>query len=357
MKKILFALLALAALLLLMWWLVPARQPAVSSAGEGAISQAVPVAGVERRSHEQMAAAGEGAVARELADYATLGAGLGDLPHSLQGTDVGGYVRVDADGRLIMSVGIKQMFNYFLSALGEESLEQIKGRIAYYLQQNLPAAAAQQGWVLLKRYLGYRRALADLPQKAPGQRGLASLRQTVQARAELRRSWMGQEATQAFFGPETAYDHYMLDKMALMNDQELSAEERQQRLHELNKTLPLELRHMMQETMAPVRSMETVQTMRRQGASDAAVQAYREEQFGVEAAQRLKELDARRAAWQQRYDDYRRQRQAIVTAGLGESDQAQQIAALRKRLFAADELKRVQALDHIASRQQGAAAN
>src|SRR5699024_2093736 len=72
-------------------------------------------------------------IKKEFEHYARLGSTLGEVPSSLSGTRVDGHVAADSSGQLIVSVGVKQMFDYFLSTLGEEDLNDVKGRIAFYL--------------------------------------------------------------------------------------------------------------------------------------------------------------------------------------------------------------------------------
>jgi lipase chaperone LimK len=297
-------------------------------------------------------------LAGQFEHYAGLGASLGKEPASLQGTRVDGHVAADSNGNLIVAVGIREMFDYFLSTLGEESLEAVKGRIAFYLKQHLPESAALQAWTLFDHYMEYRQALASLPQASSPQTGgsVASLRQVIDERAELRSSWLGEVASLAFFGPEEAYDNYTLAKMQVEQDKNLSEAERQQRLTQLKDALPADVQTMLKQTMGPTDVARQVATMRQEGDSEADIQVYREQELGPEAAARLQQLDQQRADWQQRYDDYRRQRDAIVDAGLDKSDQAQQITALRERLFSAAEQRRVAALDDIAAQKAASSA-
>lgn len=343
MRKVALGLAGLALVVAVMWWLLPSgvgggKNPAgsastgVTQAATGAVATAQATAGKE--SEEQ-----------DFAHFVALGEGLGSVPRSLRGTQVDGHVAADASGNLILEVGVKQMFDYFLSALGEENLDAIKGRIAFYLKQHLPASAALQGWSLLGRYLDYRQATSSIEESQKSDGSVAGLRQAEQQRNQLRDSWLGEAASQAFFGPEEAYDDYTLSRMQIMQDESLSDAQKQQQVDQLKAALPDEVRDMIQQTTAPVEAVDTVDAMRAQGASEADIQAYRTSQFGPEAAERFKALDAERAAWQNRYDDYRQQRQSILDAGLAASDQASEIAALRERLFAAGEQKRVAALD------------
>src|SRR5690625_4485414 len=99
------------------------------------------------------------ALTREFSHFVKKGKNLKTRPSSLQGTKVDGHVAADANGNLVISVGIREMFDYYLSTLGEENLASVKARIALYLEQRLPQKAALQAWDLLNRYLHYRKAM------------------------------------------------------------------------------------------------------------------------------------------------------------------------------------------------------
>ena len=88
--------------------------------------------------------------------------------------------------------------------------------------------------------------------------------------------------------------------------------------------------------------------LRASGAQAAEIRAVRERSFGVEAADRLEELDRQRAVWQQRLDEYREALDAIEqneSRDAGARDRA--IEALRAERFTPEERLRVVALDRI----------
>lgn len=358
MKKLLLAVGCVGIVLAAMWWLVPqdAHDRGVSS---GDVSSAVaPSASVAAFANDTSATGVRSTLATDsdewqnaasqLAVWAARAASLGPLPHSLSDTQPDGQLDVDADGNLVITHGVKRFFEYYLSTVGEESLDDIKSRIARELVQRLPETAAVQAWALFERYTQYKEALSAIP--APDQ-NTSTLMDTMKARSDARKSWLGTEISDAFFGEEEAYDHYALQKRQLEADDSLSETEKQQRLEQLTSQLPDQVREVLEETTRPGKVAQQVETMRAQGSSEADIQAYRATQFGSEAAERLGELDKQRAVWQTRYDDYRQQREAILTAGLDASDQQQQIEALQKRLFDTQEQRRVNALDRISEQQ------
>ena len=280
------------------------------------------------------------------ARWVARGAALGAQPASLTGTQVDGVLQVDAAGNLVVDQALRRVFDYFLATIGEESLEQIRARIALYLQQHLPPTAAVQAWDILNRYLHYKDMLASLPGHDGTQAGM---RDSLIRQRELRDAQLGPELATAFFHEEDQYADFALQHIDQVRNPALSAEERAQQTDALLSTLPEDARVQIQATGAPLQVERQVQALRDQGASADEVWLHREQQFGADAADRLASLDQQRAEWQQRYDDYRRQLSAIATSSMADDDKAEEIARLRQEQFTPAEQKRVDALDRIAA--------
>lgn len=272
---------------------------------------------------------------------------VGPLPASLVGTHAPG-VRADADGNLVIEPALRDLFEYFLSALGEEDLEAISARLAAHLRSQLPPAAADRAWQVFNDYLGYRAALSGQP--AVPLDDLAVTRARLDDVAALRRAQLGNEVADAFFAAEEAYDRYTLESMLVQRDASLDDSARAARIAALEAALPPALLAARREATAIGGVAATVDRLRAAGASEADVYAARTEALGPEAAERLAALDQEEARWKVRYDDYRRQRAAIIAApGLSDGDREQQVEALRARLFDEQEILRVRALDATAT--------
>ncbi|MEX0605568.1 MAG: lipase secretion chaperone [Marinobacter sp.] len=279
-----------------------------------------------------------------LARYVSTGSGLGERPKSLGGTTVDGELSADDNGQLIISPGVRRVFDYFLTTIGEEDFEMVKSRLARYIDSHLPPEAAQQAWALFGQYMGLKEALSDLP---PYDGTLESMRTVMMQRQALRQSWFDLETNDAFYGPENAYDEFQLSRREIVENSALTEAEKQQRLESLTDALPRTFQHMVTATQAPLKMDKQVAKLREQGASEAEISALRVRSFGVEAANRLERLDQQRTQWDQRYSDYRRQRQTILASGLAEQDRATQIQRLQEQSFDAGEIRRAQALDRI----------
>src|SRR5262249_56086368 len=77
-------------------------------------------------------------------------------PRSLRGTRVDGGLAVDADGRFVPGPETRRLFDYFLTATGEEPPERTRSRIVAEIERRLPPSARAEAVALLDRYLDYR---------------------------------------------------------------------------------------------------------------------------------------------------------------------------------------------------------
>jgi lipase chaperone LimK len=269
------------------------------------------------------------------------------LPPSFDGTTVDGQFRVDSAGNLLISEDIRRIFDYFLSALGEDSLQHSIKRLQAYITSQLPIPASEQALALLEQYLQYKQQLVQLEKDLPQMASVDAMRQREQAVQALRASLFSAEAHQVFFGNEEAYNQFTLQRLAIRHDQSLSDDEKAAALDQLRNNLP----ESMQELIVPQLQTELRQqtaALQAQGASPQQIQQLRLQLVGAEATARLEALDQRRQQWAQRLNDYRREKALIeANSGLSSSDKAAAIDSLaaerfddqeRLRLAAAEEL-------------------
>jgi lipase chaperone LimK len=69
---------------------------------------------------------------------------------------------VDANGKLILTVGIRSCFDYFFSSLGEKTETELISDIRQYLKATLPDSASSYASYLLDQYVAYTHALKNL---------------------------------------------------------------------------------------------------------------------------------------------------------------------------------------------------
>ncbi|MDF2445613.1 MAG: lipase chaperone [Moraxellaceae bacterium] len=336
MKKSALIALALGAVVILglLFWLAPDDE---SAAGID------PATGMPARS--------DGPSAHQLP--ATFTTGTESLPGSLQGTEVDGELEVDASGRLKITNGVRRVFDYFLSAIGEEPLESIVARIRAYIRHKLPASAAAEAEQLLDSYLAYKRGLEGMQQGQPGGStlDLDAIRRQMQQVQALRTQFFKPEVITAFFGDEDVYDRYTLARLEVMQNKSLSPLQRAQQLGGLEDMLPEAMRESIK-VINQVQNLDALtQDWKKRGGSPAELRQIRESVVGPEATQRLEALDQEQASWNQRMDAWYKERDTILAnTSLSEQDRQKQIVELRKQRFSGAESVRAESLEHMRDR-------
>lgn len=258
---------------------------------------------------------------------------------SLRGTAEDGNLREDAAGHLVVGPEILRLFDYYLSASGEMSESAIRARVEAAVARHLgDRPSAKKAMDLFDRYLAYRRDAGRM--SAAGD----DLGQRLDALKKLRREHFGADAD-ALFGDEERAVEASIQKRKAILDGSLSPEEREARLAAADAELPESVRAAHEAATRPLREAADEDAMRAAGATDAEIRAHRVATAGEEAADRLEELDRRRAAWKARLDAFRKARASIVAA---ESDPARRKAAIDRLLeqsFNEMERIRVEAAD------------
>lgn len=298
-------------------------------------------------------ASGSGSAAGMHQPPATFTTGTEGLPGSLQGTEVDGELEVDENGHLKITNGVRRVFDYFLSAVGEEPLESIIARIRAYIRHKLPPTAAAEAEELLDSYLAYKRGLESVQQAQTGGStlDLEAIRRQMQQVQALRTQYFKPEVITAFFGDEDVYDRYTLARLEVMQNKSLSASQRAQQLAGLEDMLPPDIRESIK-VANQVQNLDALtQEWKKRGGSAAELRQIRESVVGPEATDRLEALDQERAGWDQRMSAWYRERDAILaTTSLSEQDRQQQVAELRNQRFNETERVRAESLERMRDR-------
>lgn len=285
--------------------------------------------------------------------------GLEALPASLRGTEVDGEFEVDASGHLKITNGIRHVFDYFLSTVGEEPVDTIIARIRAYIHSKLKEPAAGEAEHILDGYIAYKRGLQNLQsqqqamQQAAQSGGQASIdidavRHQMEQVQALRTQYLSPEVIQAFFGDEDAYDRYTVARLQVIQNKSLSAAQRAQHLAALEQQLPASI----QDSMKTINQYQNLQSLttdcQQRHCAPAELRQIRENLVGSDAADRLENLDKDNAVWDQRMNSWYSQRDAILkTPSLSDQDRQSQLAQARNGLFNDSERVRVEALERI----------
>lgn len=274
---------------------------------------------------------------------------------SMQGTVPDGDLRLLPGGQALGQAGgtlpygeLKRLFDYYLSAMGEQSLEAIVQHIQRALEQRLAPAQADAAKHLLGRYLDYKRALVDVEQN-PTQsgNGLAAIRQRLAAVQALRARLFSAAEEQAMFGLDDAYDRDALARLEISQNPALNAAQKREQLAVLDAAMPAALRAEYEAPRVVIQVEQRAQEMRAQGASDADIFQMRAKALDAEAATRLAAVDRDEQAWKNRITQYLAERSTLLQAqaDASESERAAALAALQQAQFNPDERRRLAAYE------------
>lgn len=275
----------------------------------------------------------------------------GPLAHSLRGTTIPAYFEIDSEGHLIITPSIKSVIEYFLSALGEEPIETIVGRIEEYFLKQLSEPASSEALEVLTEYLHYKEALVDLERmlaenninSASGSDYLSMF----EYRREARQNHLSPQVYEAFFAEEDRRDAHTAEMIKLQK-QSKDQPPSEAQLSSLDSYLNEED----QAHKAMERQRNLIQAAKQSGATDQELFEMRSTVYGTEAAERFALADKKQSEWNTRFQDYRTQRQSILKgSGLSDQDKRDEINRLQIALFEPNERKRLPTLDKMADRQ------
>jgi len=218
-----------------------------------------------------------------------------DVKHALR------EVRIDTAGDVIVD-------DRALSALldGFAGVERLSDAEVAELQRiitaGLPSPAGEQAAKIVGDFYQYQVALRASGAAPAGD--LNSAQAELERTIALRHAYFGEATAERLFGDEQAHARFTLASMRLEADASLSESDKAERRETLRAMLPQRLREDSQQTVTPPSAMPSA------------------EQFD----------------WQQRYAEFQRQKQAILAAGLVESEKNEQIDRLLHEHFTTDEI-------------------
>lgn len=292
------------------------------------------------------AAGGSSGEVASSASAAEDAAGFSMAQSSLRGSEVDGGLAFDAAGRVVPDAGMRRLFDYYLSLIGERDPAQIRQLLQADLVQRHGAARAAEALAYFDRYVAYLQRLADARIDA-----LPRLQDRFDRTVALRRETLGEAMATAFFAEDEARARLTLRRMAIAADATLDRGEKARRLAALDAEAGYAQR---QEADTAALAAAQDDELARSHADAAQRAEAREALWGREAAGRLAQLDADRARWDARVADYLAARSGIETdPRLSPADRARALAALRAQRFDAAEQRRIVSLEAIGQLKPG----
>ncbi|HGY9571523.1 TPA: lipase secretion chaperone [Vibrio harveyi] len=232
----------------------------------------------------------------------------------------------------------KDFFEYTLSGLGEQSLEEIKANVKTGESQLDSLGISAE---LFETYLVYKEALSKLEPFEGNSLPLNELKQLNDAILAMQSAFFTDEQIAQLFDEENRLRQLAIDKLAI-RETELDADSQQQMLEE---NLASQPKYIQQSERNNALVIELNQT------SEMPVQEKylaRVDLVGEEGAERLQALDEQRASFNASLNDYLEKRAEIVNNDfLGEEEKKTEIAGLREQSFEQNQWRRIEALERI----------
>lgn len=281
--------------------------------------------------------------------------GLENLPRSLQGTDVDGEIIIDENKQLVVTEGLRRLFDYFLSALGEEEEAVIYARVESYIRSHTPEPAASQAVTIFDQYIAYLKAISNIEKKygnlqlqatKSGALDLNVVAQQKQEVAKLRQQYFDKETIIAFFGAQDNYDDYSIEMVRINQDNQLSDSQKEAARQDYISRMPDNSTKANLAQQANLNELiSRTEQMQAKGATAEELYNMRRELVGAPAAARLEQVDQEDANFNQRFNQYQVQKQQLLNQNTNNAQtnkQAQtQINQLEQQLFNDTERKRL----------------
>lgn len=264
---------------------------------------------------------------------------------SLEGTTPDGVIQ-NAGGELVLDEGLIERFDYYLSAIGERTLADIRKEVEAALDKELTPKAATEAKRLFASYVEFKQALKSLtPDSATGN-DMESVRAARASILALRSRFFSPAEVIALFGKNDELENDSFARMDIVKNQNLSAAQKKAQFAELDGRLPAAVREGRAPDMKHHSLLEAERAARARGASEAELLQIRTEMAGPEVAKNLAAFDREEAEWKKRVDAYLAERKRLLGfAGMAEADRQAEANKLRERTFNAQEQLRVVAYE------------
>ena len=265
----------------------------------------------------------------------------GDL-QSMQAGQMAGSSGTLAYGEL------KRLFDYYLSAVGEQSIAAITQHVRSELERRLPALQAQKAQRLFALYIEFKRELIELDSKPElAGNGVQAIRRRMLAMQDVRARYFSNDETQGMFGFDDSYDMDAVARLEISQNPALNALQKQQQLAALDAAMSTALRTEREASHVVVRVEQKAQELRAKGASEDDIYRMRAKEFDPQAAARLADVDREEAAWNSRIARYRDERSKLLKskANATESERQASLVELQQSAFTEEERPRLLAYE------------
>ncbi|OGB21446.1 MAG: hypothetical protein A3I66_18120 [Burkholderiales bacterium RIFCSPLOWO2_02_FULL_57_36] len=275
--------------------------------------------------------------------------GPGTLPAASHGSPLqpGGVpiFAIGPNGELIINSSVMVGLDVLLAQLPEHPSRNDLARLEERCKEGLPDHAARDAHRFLHAYIAYRKAESEIeaqPHNADTTTAEARLNLTI----ALRRAHFGAQVADALFAAGEAQSRFGIQATRIQADPNLSKFEKSTRLEALRKTISEEGALEKDESAQAQQLMERqVALLRGRGAPESEVQQLRQQSLGAQEAQIISDMETQQAEWERRYQAFLQQKNAILSTGMSEQNRQENVDALLRRHYKAEEMQNARAYD------------
>lgn len=261
-----------------------------------------------------------------------------ELASSLRGTEIDCPIQVDANGKLVLTVGIRSCFDYFFSSLGEKTETELIADIRQYLTATLPDTASSYASYLLDQYVAYTHALKNIKPTGNFKTGdIEGYQKVIEQMYKVQQQFFNATEINALFGNERNLNQFNIDQMRIHANKTLTAQQKAAELAKLIDQLPTTLADGVRVSMQFAELQQLTQEVREKGGSAQELRNMRESLLGPEAADRLEKVDQEEAGWQTQVNGYLAERDQILKSDASDASKQQSINQLRNQSFGTKE--------------------
>ncbi|ENX15747.1 lipase chaperone [Acinetobacter sp. CIP 64.2] len=261
-----------------------------------------------------------------------------ELAASLRGTEIDCPIQVDANGKLILTVGIRSCFDYFFSSLGEKTEPELVADIRQYITATLPDTASSYASYLLDQYVAYSHALKNIKPTGNFKTGdIDGYQKVIDQMYKVQQQFFNAAEINALFGNERNLNQFNIDQMRIHANKTLTAQQKAAELAKLIDQLPSTLADGVRVSMQFSELQQLTQEVREKGGSAQELRNMRESLLGPEAADRLEKVDQEEAGWQTQVNGYLAARDQILKSDATDASKQQSINQLRNQSFGSKE--------------------
>jgi lipase chaperone LimK len=267
-------------------------------------------------------------------------------------TSVDGAIKVDKHNHLIIDEDLRHWLDFYLSAIGEIDINKITLLMEKEID-TLPSPGKEQAHNIMNQYLAYKRELAQYENQElrsmDGNHDIEQLSNRLDWQMRLRRQHLDDNVVESFWKKDEIIDSYALEKLKIRNS-DISEADKEEQLEALENSLPEELYSFKQELYIASNLLEKELA---ESSNPTELRNLRIEEVGIEAADRLAEVDKSQQEWQLKVLAYRNEVQKISESeGISNIDKEELISEYREENFSSTEVLRLKAAVQLLSDTQ-----